>query len=97
MGEDDAEQLLTALVFSAREALTMGGSVLLSTTTVFADQGSSPSGARVLLAAMAFGYGVQAAKSSSALDNVVRRSGGELTLTGEPNRDAIVQVSLPVS
>jgi hypothetical protein len=46
---------------------------------------------------MAFGYGVQPAKSSSALDSVVRRSGGELTLTGEPNRDAIVQVSLPVS
>jgi hypothetical protein len=97
MSEDDAEQLLTALVFSAREALTMGGSVLLSTTTVSADQGPGPSGARVLVAAMAFGYGVQPAKSSSALDSVVRRSGGELTLTGEPNRDAIVQVSLPVS
>jgi hypothetical protein len=98
MGEDDAEQLLTALVFSVREALTMGGSVLLTTTTVFADHGpSGPSGARVLVAATAFGYGVQSAKSSSALDGVVRRCGGELTLGGEPNRDAIVQVSLPIA
>ncbi|HYN08847.1 MAG TPA: hypothetical protein VES67_15810 [Vicinamibacterales bacterium] len=98
MGEDEVEQLLTALVFSAREALTMGGSVLLSTSAVFADHGTSgQSGARVLVAAMAFGYGVQSAKSSSALDGVVRRCGGELTLGGEPNRDAIVQVSLPVA
>jgi signal transduction histidine kinase len=94
IGEDDLEQILTALVFSARESLTMGGSILLSTSGYDPDHraGGAP---RVQISATAFGYGVQAAKSSSALETVVRRCGGELSLGGEPDRDAIVQVFLP--
>ncbi len=86
VGEDDVEQILTALAFSARESLTMGGSVVLSTAVT---------GGRVQLSVTAFGYGVQPAKSSSALDGVVKRCGGELTLGGDADRDAVVQVSLP--
>jgi hypothetical protein len=93
IGEDDLDQLITALVFSARDALTMGGSVILSTSVV-ADGKETP---RAALTATASGYGAQPAKGSSALDNVLRRCGGELALGGEPNRDAVLQVSLPVA
>ena len=86
-GEHDVEQMLSVLMFSVRESLPLGGSVLLSTRTV--------DSTRLQIAGTAFGYGVQAAKSSSALDSVVRRCGGELTLAGEADRDAILQISLP--
>lgn len=92
IGEDDLDQLITALVFSARDALTMGGSVLLWTSVVDQTSDAAP---RAVLAATASGYGVQPAKGSSALENVLRRCGGELLLGGEPNRDAILQVALP--
>ena len=91
IGEDDLDQLITALVFSARDALTMGGSVILSTSVV----ANEKEGPRAALTATASGYGAQPAKGSSALDNVLRRCGGELALGGEPNRDAVLQVSLP--
>jgi SWI/SNF-related matrix-associated actin-dependent regulator 1 of chromatin subfamily A len=98
IGEDDLEQILTALVFAARESLTLGGSILLSTSAHDPDlHPAGPSAAsRVVISATAFGYGVQPAQSSSALDSVVRRCGGELTLNGEPDRDAILQITLPV-
>jgi hypothetical protein len=88
-GEDDVEQILTALMFSAREALTLGGTVVLA--TAIAD------GSRAQLTATALGYGVQPAKSSTALDVVLKRCGGEVTLGGEPGRDAVVQVVLPLA
>jgi hypothetical protein len=86
-GAHDVEQMLSVLMFSVRESLPLGGSVLISTTSV--------DSTRLQIVATAFGYGVQAAKSSSALDSVVRRCGGELTLAGEADRDAILQISLP--
>jgi hypothetical protein len=85
-GEDDVEQILTAMIFSAREALTLGGTVVLSTAS---------DGSRAQLTATAFGYGVQPAKGSTALDGVLRRCAGEVTLAGEPDRDTVIQVSLP--
>jgi signal transduction histidine kinase len=86
-GDHDVEQMLSVLMFSVRESLPLGGSVVISTATL--------DGSRLQIAATAFGYGVQPARSSSALDGVVRRCGGELTLAGEPDRDAVVQISLP--
>ena len=86
-GAHDVEQMLSVLMFSVRESLPLGGSVLISTTSV--------DSTRLQIAATAFGYGIQPAKSSSALDSVVRRCGGELTLAGEADRDAILQISLP--
>jgi signal transduction histidine kinase len=86
-GDHDVEQMLSVLMFSVRESLPLGGSVVISTTTL--------DSTRLQIAATAFGYGVQPAKSSSALDGVVKRCGGELTLAGEPDRDAVVQISLP--
>ena len=87
VGEHDVEQMLSVLMFSVRESLPLGGSVVISTMSV--------DSARLQIAATAFGYGVQAARSSSALDSVVRRCGGELKLAGEADRDAVVQISLP--
>jgi peptidoglycan hydrolase CwlO-like protein len=87
VGEHDVEQMLSVLMFSVRESLPLGGSVVISTTSL--------DSARLQIAATAFGYGVQAARSSSALDSVLRRCGGQLTLAGEPDRDAVVQISLP--
>ena len=87
-GDDDVEQILTAMMFSAREALTLGGTVVLSTAVAES---------RAQLTATAFGYGVQPAKSSTALDGVLKRCGGDLTLAGEPDRDAVVQVVLPLA
>jgi signal transduction histidine kinase len=97
MTEDDLEQILTALVFSARESLTLGGSILLSTSAYDPDQAPviAAAASRVVLSATAFGYGVQAATPSSALEHVVRRCGGELSVSGEQDRDSIIQVSLP--
>jgi signal transduction histidine kinase len=97
LGESDFEQILTALVFSARESLTMGGSILLSTSAYDPDQNpaEAPS-STVTLSATAFGYGVQAAKASPALEQAVRRCGGQISVGGEPDRDAIVQVALPL-
>ena len=87
-GEDDVEQILTAMIFSAREALTLGGTVVLSTAS---------DGSRAQLTATAFGYGVQPAKGSTALDGVLRRCAGDVTLAGEPDRDTVIQVSLPLA
>ena len=87
-GDDDVEQILTALMFSAREALTLGGTVVLSTAVAES---------RAQLTATALGYGVQPAKSSTALDGVLKRCGGDLTLAGDPDRDAVVQVVLPLA
>ncbi len=87
-GDDDVEQILTALMFSAREALTLGGTVVLSTAVAES---------RAQLTATAFGYGVQPAKGSTALDGVLKRCGGDLTLAGERDRDAVVQVVLPLA
>ena len=87
-GDDDVEQILTAMMFSAREALTLGGTVVLSTAVAES---------RAQLTATALGYGVQPAKSSTALDGVLKRCGGDLTLAGEPDRDAVVQVVLPLA
>ena len=87
-GEDDIEQILTAVMFSAREALTLGGTVALAT---------SVAGSRAQLTATAYGYGVQPAKSSTALDGVLGRCGGEVTIAGERDRDTVVQVVLPLA
>jgi chromosome segregation ATPase len=87
-GEDDVEQILTAMTFSAREALTLGGTVVLSTAS---------DGSRAQLTATAFGYGVQPAKSSTALDGVLRRCAGDVTISGDADRDSIIQVSLPLA
>ena len=97
LSENDLEQILTALVFSARESLTLGGSILLSTSAFDPNQSPAASASTVTLSATSFGYGVQAAKASPALEHAVRRCGGEITLGGEPDRDAIVQVALPLT
>jgi hypothetical protein len=98
VGEEDLEQMLAALVFSARESLTMGGSIMILTSLEEAEadpanqDGEAP---RVLLTTIASGYGVQQAQSSPAVESAVDRCGAELVLGGDIDRDAVFQVAFP--
>ena len=93
VGKDDLEQMLAALVFSARESLTMGGSIMILTSLEDADAADPDGVPRVLLTTIASGYGVQQAQSSPAIDSAVDRCGGELILGGDIDRDAVLQVA----
>jgi len=103
--DDDCEQLVTSLVFSARELLTAGGSLVIETMTV---DGERPTGGRgssadasdrtrVRLAVTASGYGIQPAQALPALEVIVRRCNAELVLGGDRDRTAIFQVFFPLA
>jgi two-component system cell cycle sensor histidine kinase/response regulator CckA len=102
--QEDLEQLVTTLVFSARERLTVAGSLLVESSIVEPDQvasngkgpGAAPAARRFRLTAMASGYGVQPPQPSSALELIVRRCGGELHLDGTPGRTSVLHAYLPV-
>jgi chromosome segregation ATPase len=88
ISDDDFDQLVTTLMFSARELLTVGGSLLVETSLV---------DARIRLAVTASGYGVQPAQSSPALDLIVRRCSTELEIDGARGRTSILRAYLPVA
>jgi hypothetical protein len=103
VGEDDFELMLTTLVFAARDLLTVGGSVVIET--------SSPNGNAVnedphangaadqcrLVTVTASGYGVQPARPSFALELAVRRCGGTLSVGDDWPRSCLLRVVLPLA
>lgn len=100
--DDDCDQLVTSLVFSARELLTAGGSLVIETLTVDGERGgprgNEPSDrARVRLAVTASGYGIQPAQALPALEVIVRRCNGELVLGGDRDKTATFQVYFPLA
>jgi PAS domain S-box-containing protein len=93
---DDLDQLLTTLVVSGRDLLPVGGSLVLATkrsdfdhTVEDADNRPGPG---VVLSITAAGYGVQAVQQAQAVEVVARRCGGELRMSGEPGRRAVLEV-----
>jgi len=90
--DDDLEQLLTTLVFSARALLTVGGSIIVETSVASRDETGRP---RLCLAVTASGYGAQPAESSPALGLMARRCSAELVVDGAPGT-SVLRVYLPV-
>ena len=93
---DDLDQLLTTLVVSGRDLLPVGGSLVLATKRSDfddpADDADNRPGPGVVLSITAAGYGVQAVQQAQAVEVVARRCGGELRLSGEPGRRAVLEV-----
>ena len=90
--DDDLEQLLTTLVFSARALLTVGGSIIVETSVASRDETGR---SRLCLAVTASGYGAQPAESSSALGLMARRCSAELVVDGAPGT-SVIRVYMPV-
>jgi hypothetical protein len=100
--EEEVEQLVASLVFNARELLTAGGSLALSTTAVHdgvtetsREDVDRRAASGVRLAVTATAYGVLPAVVSPALDLLARRCGGEITRQGEPGRMAGYSLDFP--
>jgi DNA-binding NarL/FixJ family response regulator len=89
-GDDDIEQLLAALVFTAASHLPYGGTVVITTRAARSgfDQHTE-------LTVAAIGYGVHASPLSSSLARLVSRCGGTIRLTDEPTRTTTLHVHLP--
>jgi hypothetical protein len=101
--DEDLEQLITTLVFSARERLTVAGSLVVETSRLDAGEiastgkgPSTPAGPRLRLTVTASCYGVQPPQPSSALELIVRRCGAELQLDGTPGRTSVLHAYLPI-
>ncbi|MFI5177750.1 MAG: PAS domain S-box protein [Vicinamibacterales bacterium] len=94
--EDDLEQLLTTLVVSGRDLLPVGGTLVIETGRTDFDaagpDSTSPIGPGVTLAVTASGYGVQPVQQASAVEVIARRCGGEVRLSGDHGRRAVLQV-----
>jgi signal transduction histidine kinase len=103
VAEDDLDQLIATLVFSARKLLTVGGSLVVETTrieddAVDGDRSREPQpGVRARLTVTAAGYGVQPAGPFPALDLMAQRCGGELARRGDAGRSSTLQVDLPLA
>jgi PAS domain S-box-containing protein len=93
---DDLDQLLTTLVVSGRDLLPVGGSLVLTTKRSDFDHSVEDAdnrpGPGVVLSITAAGYGVQAAQQAQAVEVLARRCGGELRMSGEPGRRAVLEV-----
>ena len=89
-GDDDVEQLLAALVFTAAGNLPYGGTVVIETRAVRSgfDQHTE-------LTVGATGYGVHSSPLSSSLARLVSRCGGTVRLTDEPARTTTLHIHLP--
>ncbi len=93
---DDLDQLLTTLVVSGRDLLPVGGSLVLETKRsdfdhAAEDEDNRP-GPGVVLSITASGYGVQPVQQAVAVDVVARRCGGEVRMSGESGRRAVLEV-----
>ena len=99
---DDVEHLVTALVFSGRDLLPVGGSLTVQTRRTDADPArpepaDGRAGGHCLLIVRASGYGVHPPQASSALELIVQRCGGDLYFDGTVDQGAFFQVRFPVT
>lgn len=95
IAEDDFDQLLTTLVFSARALLPTGGSLVVETTVDAGCESTMPP--RLRVSAIASGFGVRPADGLSALELVARRCSAELRVAGDPGRNAVLQIEIPLA
>lgn len=101
IGQDDLDQLLSALVVAGRDLLPIGGTLTIETARAEVDEAEADPraglrpGAHLRLSVTASGYGVQPAQRTAALDAITSRMGGHLRANGEPGRTAEFRVYLP--
>ncbi len=101
LGQDDLDQLLSALVVAGRDLLPIGGTLTIETARAEVDEAEADPhaglrpGAHLRLSVTASGYGVQPAQRTAALEAIASRSGGHLRAAGEPGRTAEFRVYLP--
>lgn len=97
---DDFQRMLTALVISARDLLTAGGSVVVETAlpqvadkdTRETSAGSDQEASSPILTVTASGYGVRPPFLSPELDLLVRECGGRGSVTATPNGGSSLEV-----
>jgi len=98
-GEDDLEQLLTALVVGVRDLLTVGGAIRLETAAGPADWATEggldlKSGPTLTITVAAAGYGVQPPQVTPSLEQLAQRCGGSLDVFHDGGRLGL-QVQIP--
>ena len=89
-GEDDVEQLVTAMVHAGIASLPFGGDVTLDARAV-----RTGFDLRTELSVRATGYGVQTISISSFLARLVTRCGGTVRVSDDPGRSTRLLVHLP--
>jgi PAS domain S-box-containing protein len=98
-GEDDLEQLLTALVVGVRDLLTVGGAIRLETAAGRTDGATEggldlKSGPTLTITVAAAGYGVQPPQVTPSLEQLAQRCGGSLDVFHDAGRLGL-QVHIP--
>jgi hypothetical protein len=97
----DLEQILGALVISARERLPFGGRLVVRTGLASREpaalgRGSDERGGpKLVVAVVASGYGMQAVQPKDTLESVVRRCGGTVEVDSDPGQRVALRVYLP--
>jgi hypothetical protein len=93
----ELEQVITALVVNARDALPMGGAVRLETsdTLVDANESGQLPEPQVVLTVCATGYGGQPILCPPSIDAIVARYGGHLRASTEPEKSSTLRIYLP--
>ena len=93
----EVEQVITAFVVNARDALPLGGSVRVETSNVTVDVTETGRSAEpyVLLSAGASGYGVQPMSYSPSVDAIIARYGGHIRTGYEPEKASTLRIFLP--
>jgi chromosome segregation ATPase len=93
---DDFQRMLTALVLAGRDLLTVGGTVIVETSSSGAGEQpnflTTSSDGFPALTVTASGYGVQPARVTPALEAAVRQCGGNLSIEDEPSGASRFQV-----
>jgi PAS domain S-box-containing protein len=97
----DLEQILGALVISAREHLPFGGRLVVRTGLATREPAApgrdsgDRGGPKLVIAVVASGYGVRAVQPTETLESVVRRCGGTVEVESDAGQRVALRVYLP--
>ncbi len=94
LGRAKLEQVLTALLVSARECLPAGGTVTIEARGAGADPIAAPCPS-VVLSVRSAGYAVLAPQRTGNIDRLVLSCQGHLQTGGESGKEAVYTLSLP--
>ncbi len=93
----EIEQVITAFVVHARDALPLGGAITVETSQTLVDMSEAgrPPEPHVLLAVKASGYGALPISCPPSIDAIITRCGGHLRTSCEPDKAAVIRLYLP--